>query len=575
MADIRSDGQWQKSPKLRKCDAHYRYFDQSFGIYLTYWFHLVILRLSVIIQIGLVKSDRLLGTKMTFNNQSPNTGDREAPLEIHGDEFRKLGHQLVDQIAVFLDGQVQRPVTTKASPQDMRKLLCPDTLPERSSPANSLLDEAAKLLFQHSLLNGHPRFWGYITSSAAPIGMLADLLAAAVNPNVGAAVLSPIASEIETQTISWIADLIHYPRSCGGLLTSGGNTANFICFLAARQAKANWDLKVEGISTANQRLLVYVSNETHTWIDKAAELFGLGAKSVRWISTNSNQQMDIDALEKQIEADRADNQQPFLVVGTAGTVSTGAIDPLIEIASICKKYDLWFHVDGAYGAPAAMLPNAPAELLGLSEADSIALDPHKWLYSPLEAGCALVRKPKHLVETFSHNPAYYNFDGVKEDPTLNYYEFGIQNSRGFRALKVWLGLRQVGREGYVQMIGDDIMLAHSLYKAVDSYPELQAITQNLSIVTFRFVPAQLYSTPIAVDSYLNKLNEELVNCLQKSGEAFISNAVVDDKYLLRACIVNFRTTLSDVEALPEIVLRFGRELDSKMRPDFLESTETN
>jgi len=512
---------------------------------------------------------------MSLNNRAKNPGNREAPLEIHGEEFRKLGHQLVDQIAEFLDGQAQRPVTSKTSPQDMRKLLRPDTLPAHSSPASNLLDEAADLLFNNSLLNGHPRFWGYITSSAAPIGALADLLAAAVNPNVGAAVLSPIASEIEAQTIDWIADLIHYPRNCGGLLTSGGNTANFVCFLAARQAKANWDLKVEGMSTGNQRLIVYVSNETHTWIDKAAELFGLGAKSVRWIATNSNQQMDIDALERQIQADRTDNQQPFLVVGTAGTVSTGAIDPLPELASICRKYDLWFHVDGAYGAPAAMLPDAPVELLGLSEADSIALDPHKWLYSPLEAGCALVRNPRHLVDTFSHNPAYYNFDGIEKDPTNNYYELGLQNSRGFRALKVWLGLRQVGREGYVQMIGDDIALAHALYEAVDSYPELQAITQNLSIITFRFIPVELSNNPATVDSYLNKLNEELINRLQKSGEAFISNAVVDDKYLLRACIVNFRTTLSDVKALPEIVIRFGKELDFKMRPDSLRNTESN
>jgi glutamate/tyrosine decarboxylase-like PLP-dependent enzyme len=188
----------------------------------------------------------------------------------------------------------------------------------------------------------------------------------------------------------------------------------------------------------------------------------MGSQSVRWIVTNADQQMDVNALEKQIIADRADNHLPFLVVGAAGTVSTGAIDPLPEIAAICRKYDLWFHVDGAYGAPAAVLPDASAELVGLREADSIALDPHKWLYSPLEAGCALVRDPNHLLETFSHHPAYYNFEGIEEDPPINYHEYGLQNSRGFRALKVWLGLRHVGRDGYVQMIGDDIALAYFL-----------------------------------------------------------------------------------------------------------------
>ena len=508
---------------------------------------------------------------MNFGKQTPNLRNREAPLEIHGDEFRKLGHQLVDRIAGFLDGLPQRPVTTDESPQAMRKLLGPDILPERGSPANDLMDEAADLLFEHSLFNGHPRFWGYITASAAPIGALADLLAAAVNPNVGASVLSPIASEIEAQTIRWIADMIGYPRTCGGLLVSGGNMANFVCFLAARKSRVTWDLKAEGLSAGNQRLVAYVSKETHTWIDKAAELFGLGAKSVRWIPTNANQKMDMDALEKQIIADRADNHLPFLVVGTAGTVSTGAIDPLPEIAAICRKYNLWFHVDGAYGAPAAALPDASPELVGLREADSIALDPHKWLYSPLEAGCALVLDPHHLVEAFSHHPAYYSFDGLREDPPINYYELGLQNSRGFRALKVWLGLRQVGLEGYIQMIGDDIALAQALFKAVGTHPELQAVTQNLSITTFRFVPLGLPNDPTAVEAYLNKLNAELLNRVQKGGQAFISNAVVKGQYLLRACIVNFRTTLSDVEALPEIVTRLGRELDSEIRPKSLQS----
>jgi len=508
---------------------------------------------------------------MNISNQTSNLRNRVAPLEIHGDEFRKLGYQLVDEIAKFLDGLPQRPVTTEESPQAIRKLLGNDILPERGSSANDLLNEAADLLFDHSLLNGHPRFWGYITSSAAPIGALADLLAAAVNPNVGAAVLSPLASEIEAQTIRWIADLIGYPRTCGGLLVSGGNMANFVCFLAARKSKVPWDLNVEGLSAGNQRLVVYVSKEIHTWIDKAAELFGLGANSVRRIATNTGQQMDMDALEKQIIADRADNHLPFLVVGTAGTVSTGAVDPLPEIAAICRKHNLWFHVDGAYGALAAALPDASTELVGLREADSIALDPHKWLYSPLEAGCALVRNPNHMLEAFSHHPVYYNFDGMREDPPINYHEFGLQNSRGFRALKVWLGLRQVGREGYIQMIGDDIALAQALYRVVSTYPELQAMTQNLSITTFRFVPQYLPNHPAAGEAYLNKINEEILNRLQKGGEAFISNALVEGKYLLRACIVNFRTTLSDVEALPEIVIRLGRNVDSEIRPRDLQS----
>lgn len=507
---------------------------------------------------------------MTPTDPHPALRNREAPLEIHGDDFRELGHHLVDQIAEFLDGLRQRPVTVDESPQFIRSLLGPDNLPEQGSSVADLFHEATSLLLDHSLFNGHPRFWGYITSSAAPIGALAELLATTVNPNVGASVLSPTASEIEAQTIRWIADLIGYPRGCGGLLVSGGNMANFTCFLAARKSKSTWDLSADGLSSRNERLVVYVSTETHTWIDKAVELFGMGTKSARWIGVDADQRMDLEALEDQIIADLADNHLPFLVVGAAGTVSTGATDPLPGMAAICRKYNLWFHVDGAYGAPAAALPDASDALRGLREADSVALDPHKWLYMPLEAGCALVRDPRHLVDTFSHHPAYYNFDGAQEDSPVNFHELGLQNSRGFRALKVWLGLRQVGRTGYVQMISDDIALSQALHRAIGAHPEFQAMTQNLSISTFRFVPPDLPKAPEAVEAYLNRLNEEIIDRLQKSGEVFVSNAVIDGKYLLRACIVNFRTTLSDIEALPEIVLRCGRELDSEIRPTELQ-----
>lgn len=493
---------------------------------------------------------------------------RTAPLALPGVEFRKLGHELVDKIAALLEELPQRPVTAGDTPQAIRKRLGTAPLPEYGMPATALLEEATELLFDHSLFNGHPRFWGYITGAAAPIGILADLLAAAVNPNVGAFTLSPMATEIEAQTIRWLADLIGYP-STGGLLVSGGNMANFIGFLAARQAKAPWNLKADGLAADHPTLVVYASQETHTWIDKAVELSGLGTKAVRWIGVNAQQQMDVTALEAQILADRAAGAQPFLVVGTAGTTSTGTVDPLATMAALCRQYDLWFHVDGAYGAPAAALPDASTELLGLRAADSIALDPHKWLYSPLEAGCVLVRDPNHLIATFSHNPTYYNFVGVQEDPPINYHEFGLQNSRGFRALKVWLALRQVGRAGYVQMIGDDIALSQALYGAIDAHPDLQAVTQNLSITTFRFVPRELPDEPTTVEPYLNKLNAELLNRLQQSGEAFVSNAVVAGKYLLRACIVNFRTTLADVEALPILVSKLGRQLDSELRAQFL------
>jgi aromatic-L-amino-acid/L-tryptophan decarboxylase len=422
-----------------------------------------------------------------------------------------------------------------------------------------LLNHAADLLMEHSLFNGHPRFWGYVTSSAAPIGALGDLLAAAVNPNVGAWLLSPMASEIEAQTIRWVAEMLGYPVECGGLFVSGGNMANFVCFMAARQAKAGWDVRAKGTSGA--RLRAYCSKETHTWIQKSADIAGLGTDAVRWIPADGAMRMDMTALREQILRDIEAGDRPFLVVGNAGTVSTGAVDPLPELAAICREFDLWFHVDGAYGALAAVLPEAPEEFAGMCEADSVAVDPHKWLYAPLEAGCALVRNADKLRDAFSYHPVYYHF-GVE---AINYFDLGPQNSRGFRALKVWLALQQVGRDGYVRMISDDIRLAREMYERIPQYPELEALTYSLSITTFRYVPADLDTAEKKVAEYLDKLNLELLTRLQSSGEAYLSNAVIEGKFALRACIVNFRTSLADVEALLPIVVRMGRELDATLR----------
>ena len=486
---------------------------------------------------------------------------RVSPLEMGGDEFRKLGYQLVDKLAEFLDSLSERKVTPGESPPEVRAALGADrSLPQQGTDPALLLNRAADLLIDHSLFNGHPRFWGYITSSAAPIGALGDFLASTVNQNAGAWLLSPMASEIEAQTVRWIAELMGYPMECGGLFVSGGNMANLVCFLAARQAKAGWDVRKTGMN--GSRLRVYCSKETHTWIQKAADISGLGTDAIRWIPTDGQFQMDVAALRRQIRSDLDAGDRPIMVVGTAGTVSTGAIDPLADLAAVCREFDLWFHVDGAYGGLAAMLPDAPNAIAGLREADSVAVDPHKWLYAPVEAGCALVRHPETLREAFAYHPPYYHF-GVE---AINYFDLGPQNSRGFRALKVWLALQQVGRDGYVKMLSDDIHLARELFRLIPRYPELQAFTQSLSITTFRFVPPDLVGGDASVEEYLDRLNRELLTRLQASGDAYLSNAVINGKYALRACIVNFRTSLADIEALLPLVVRMGKELDVALRP---------
>ncbi len=492
--------------------------------------------------------------------------NRRAPLAMSAEMFRTLGHRLVDQLADGLAAVPRGPVTRDEAPSAVRAALdLTAPLPEQGMDAGPLLEQSARSLFDHSLFNAHPRFFGYITASPAPIGMLGDLLASAVNPNVGSFVLSPAATEIEAQTIRWIAELIGYPVDCGGLLVSGGNMANLVCFLAARRAQAGWDVRERGVAgESGRRLRVYASTETHTWIQKAADLSGLGTAAIRWIPTDAQLRMDVVALRRQLDADKAAGDVPCLIVGTGGSVSTGAVDPLPAIAAMCREHRVWFHVDGAYGGFAASVPEAPDDLRGLRLADSVAVDPHKWLYAPLEAGCALVRDGEALRAAFSYHPPYYHFD----ERATNFVDYGPQNSRGFRALKVWLALRQAGAVGYRRMIADDIRLSNAMAAAIRRHPDMELLTQALSVTTFRFRPRDLRAsnaTPEEHERQLDDLNRALLDRLQRGGELFVSNAVVKDRYALRACIVNFNTELADVEAVPVIVARVGREVERDMK----------
>ena len=509
------------------------------------------------------------------NNERQSSKIRDSPIELAPEEFRTMGYKLVDEISDFLGSIRDRKVTPGESPSDLRRMLeARFRFPEKGEPAGQLMNETAGLVLDHSLFNGHPRFWGFITSSAAPIGALGDLLASAVNPNVGAWEISPIASEIEFQTIRWLCEMVDYPSNAGGILVSGGNMANFVCVLVARRIKSPWDVQALGVgrSEKGSTLRIYASTEAHNWIKKAADLFGFGTDCIHWINVDKDLRMDSEELRRAIREDRDAGLLPFMVAGTAGTVSTGAVDPLKKIADICKENDTWFHIDGSYGAFAAILPDSSEDLKAFKYADSLALDPHKWLYAPLEAGCALVRKAEYLPMTFGHKGTYYHLSQHDESEVLptNFYEISPQNSRSFRALKVWLALRQVGKEGYVKMISDDIRLSREMFNHVRKNANLEAFTQSLSIATFRFVPQDLRSGGIEnrarVEEYLNNLNEKLLDKLQTGGEIFLSNALIEGKFLLRACVVNFRTTSRDAESMVEVVVRVGKEMDEKLRP---------
>jgi glutamate/tyrosine decarboxylase-like PLP-dependent enzyme len=489
---------------------------------------------------------------------------RKAEINLDPEQFRQLGHDLIDQLADFLKSLPNRPVTPGESPSTVRSVLGQGDVPIEGTDVASLLKNTTTDLIDHSLFNSHPMFMGYITASPTPIGMLGDLIASAINQNVGAWGLSPLATEIEFQTVKWIAQMIGYPDDCGGVFVSGGNMANFTCFLVGRRAMLDNEVREKGIDPAD-KVRIYANEETHIWLEKAVDMFGLGRDSIRWIPSDDNYSLKIDVLNEYIEEDIKAGCKPIMVIATGGSVSSGAIDPIGKLAETCQKYKLWLHVDGAYGAMAALLPDTPEPLKYLAKADSVALDPHKWLYAPLEAGCALIKDAELQRDTFSFHAPYYKFDTVNDEPAYSFVDYSPQNSRGFRGLKVWLGLMQVGRKGYEKMIAEDIRLSKYLYDQCNRHNELEACTQSLSITTFRFIPKDLELSVEKRNKYLDELNTELLTRLQEGGEAYVSNAVLDGRYLFRACVVNFRTSEADMDKLIEIVVRLGREVDSEMR----------
>ncbi len=490
---------------------------------------------------------------------------RISPITIDKVTFRDMGYRLVDALSEFYEKIDTIPVTKGEGPSEIQAILGNQPLPADGLAPLETMNKALDLMTQHSLFNGHPKFLGYITSSPTQIGALADFLASGLNPNVGANILSPMATAIEKQTVRWLAELVGLPSTYGGVLVSGGNMANMTAFLAARTAKAPKILKEKGLPNLDREMVFYCSKATHTWIEKTAVLFGHGLNAMRYIPTDNQNRMLSTVLLETIVKDLEEGKQPFLVVGNAGDVSTGATDNLADLAAICKQFDLWFHVDGAYGVPAACVPECNDLFSGLGDADSIAIDPHKWLYAPLEVGCTLIKDVNHLINAYSSHPVYYNFDSEEGEQMTNFYEYSLQNSRGFRALKVWMAVLQVGRKGYQNMISEDISVAKFLFAEAQKHPELEAVSQQLSITTLRYVPPILAGENEKNMAVLNELNENLLNELQRSGEVFLSNAVIGQMYCLRACVVNYRTSYQDMTEIIDIILKTGRKLFAQMQ----------
>jgi aromatic-L-amino-acid/L-tryptophan decarboxylase len=477
---------------------------------------------------------------------------------------RDLGDRVVGLWAELTERMPSLPVGGRATAEQVRAAVTRD-IPDAPLSHDALIDALRTLAFEHATYTGHPGFMAYITGSGTVPGAAADLIASALNQNVGGWRLSPGATEIELHLGRWFASRLGLPKTAGGYITSGGAMAAFVALKAARDACAGWAIRDLGVR-AGPPLTMYASAQIHDVNSRAADMLGMGREAVRMVPVDDQLRMRVDTLRSAITRDLRNGCQPIAVVATAGTVSTGAIDPLDAIADVCAEHGLWLHVDGAYGGIAALTSTLRPLFKGIERADSIALDPHKWLYTPHSGGAIVVRDIRTLGDAFSIDPTYTHEDKELTGRGTDIYTLGPQFSRGFHALKIWISLLGHGWTAYERRITHDVELARYLYECASAHSELEPIgpEPSLSIACFRFVPPELRGDPSA-EPYLNQLNKRLMAELQLGGRVFPSNAILDGKFALRACIVNFRTEAPDIDALVSEATRLGARLHSEWR----------
>jgi glutamate/tyrosine decarboxylase-like PLP-dependent enzyme len=468
------------------------------------------------------------------------------------EEIKRFGYQVVDLIADHLTQLPARPVWQPYPPEQADALLGTPA-PRAGQDADALLAEFASQVAPYPFGNGHPRFYAWVNSPPTVVGIFAEALAAAMNPSCAGG--NHAAVYLEREVLEWFKQMVGFPAEAMGLLVSGGSMATLTGLAVARHTRGD-AMRAGGLQQDGPRLVVYRSEQGHSCVQKAVELLGLGAANLRTIPVDEQYRMQVEALETAIQADLAAGLRPMAVVASAGTVNTGAIDPLEAIAEVCRRHGLWLHVDGAYGAVAALTEDYKAALAGLALADSLALDPHKWLSIPYEAGLVLVRDAQAMRDTFSLVPEYLRIEGdaggVQGPPWFS--EYGFMQTRGFLALKVWMSLKYYGLDGYTRAIEHDLHLARHLASRVEASANLElAAPQSLSIVCFRCAPAHLRGD----NERLNALNKRVLEQVQLGGKAFLAGTTLGERFVLRACIVNYRATRADIDALTEAVLEAG------------------
>jgi glutamate/tyrosine decarboxylase-like PLP-dependent enzyme len=468
-------------------------------------------------------------------------------LDPSADEIRDWGNSVVQLMAEYLGEVRDRQVYRHMSSREIRDRL-DAALPTKGIDFDELLTVFRETVIPFSRQNAHPRMFGYVQSPGTPLAALADLLASTLNANLTVWRSAPAPVEMERLTIDWIRQILGFNAEAGGLFVSGGSMANLAAIAAARQAKGD----------SSDRLRVYASSETHFSIAKAAALLGIGRENVRLIAVDERFKIQVDDLIEKITADLEAGHVPFCIVANVGTVNTGAVDPLAEIREVADRFQLWMHVDGSYGALAILAESARKLFAGIERADSVALDPHKWLYLPVDVGCVIYREPQNARAAFAHDGEYTRIIAEEADEAFAFWDYGPELSRRFRALKVWMFLKGVGLDSLGEAIESNVACARyfeSMVRASDDFEMMAPV--ELSIFCFRHVPMQLRSeSPQAIDAF----NERLLIALQRDGSSYLSNATLGGRFALRGCVLNYRTTLHDMEILLDDLRRVARSL---------------
>jgi aromatic-L-amino-acid decarboxylase len=483
--------------------------------------------------------------------------EQNSALDPSGDEIRRWGKSAVETMADYLSSIRNRRVYPATTAGAIREKLN-RVLPVEGIEFERLLEKFRELV-DLSRQSGHPRMFGYVQAPGTAVAAFADLLASTLNANLTAWRSAPAAVELERLTIDWIKQILGYDPHAAGLFVSGGSIANLAALAAARRAKAPGNFSSKGAQSITKTMRVYASTETHFSIAKAATLLGIGRENVRDVNVDDRFKIDINDLVAKITDDLAAGHLPFCVVANAGTVNTGAFDPLAEVARVAQQFNLWMHVDACYGGFASLAQSVRPLFRAIDQADSVALDPHKWLYLPADCGCVLYRDPQTARDAFAHDADYTRVIAHEADEAFAFWDYGPELSRPFRALKVWMTLAAVGVRAFGDAIESNIACARHLEGLVQASDDLQMLAPvELSIFCFRHGPARLKN---ASDEQLNSFNERLLVALQRDGSSYLSNALIHGRFALRGCVLNYRTTLRDMEILLDDLRRVASTIN--------------